>query len=122
MGRVFSLLALMAVAACGTETNRLPYVWPDPGDVVPWNSTAFTVRYSEWWNTEAELQATIAELCGPKFTVARLSSPRRDGSAMHPFSVSVKCGSAPVPKPQFRGQAVDVGRIISLKPGVVPSP
>jgi len=104
------------LAGCSWDPDMSPYLLPQPPDMVPWTAKNFTLRYSEWWNTDEELRAKIAELCGPDIDFARITTSRRDGSALHPHNLSVACGTPSPPKPAFRGQTVDEGTLISLKP------
>lgn len=118
MLRVLAVLAVFGAAGCSyKETSMSPYVWPTPVYGVPWEARAFTLRYSEWWNTEDEIRATIAELCGPGFDTARISPLGRRGSAAHPFNMDVQCGAPPPPTPDFKGQIRPDSHVVSLKPG-----
>ena len=127
MVRVWSLLVAtvmtITVSACGgCDPGRGPYLWPEPGDVVPWTATEFTIRVSDWWNTEDEIRSALARNCGPKFTSARVYETRDVGSAMHPNALRVQCGAPPPPKPTFRGQEVDPGMVIEFTAPTAPCP
>jgi len=98
-----------------------PYLTPQPSDVIPWTAKSFTLRYSEWWNTQDEIREKIAQLCGPDIDTARVTPDRLSGSALHPHNLAVSCGSPPPPKPGFRGQTVEEGYLMSLKPPVAAS-
>ncbi len=107
---------LVGLAACSTDADRAPYVWPTPEYGVPWTAKTFNIRYSEWWNTEEELAEKVAEMCGPEFAQARVHPHRNEGSVMHPNVLLVECGDVPPPKPEFRGQRFDDSYVIALKP------
>jgi hypothetical protein len=117
----FLTLALTALAltGCGCDTTSLPYVWPEPvyGEPSP---GAFFVRYSELYNSEEEVRATIAETCGAHHDAARVFASDYRGSVLHPQQVRVECGPVAEPKPGFRGHDVDRGRLVSLKPAPAP--
>ena len=117
MVRVFALLGLVVLAGCGCETDRQPYVWPTPAYGVSWEATSFTLRYSEWWNTEDEVRKAVAEACGARFDVARVYPVAGEGSAMHPQSLRVFCGPAPAPVSMFRGQTVAESYLMTFKAG-----
>lgn len=119
MTRFPLFLVLLTVAGCGCDTTSLPYVWPDPvyGNPPP---VSFLVRYSELYNSEEEIRATIAETCGPNTDAARIFASDNRGPVLHPQQSLVICGPSPAPQPAFRGQEVDPGRLISLKPAPAP--
>ena len=120
MVRRWAVVAVLALAGCngGIDTDdRGPYLWPVPSYGVPWTARAFTLRYNERSNTLEQIRALIAERCGPEFETARVYPLRWSGTVLHPHSLKVVCGAPPPREPEFRGQAVDAGTLLSLKPG-----
>ena len=119
MTRLPLLLVLLTVAGCGCDTTSLPYIWPQPvyGEAPP---VSFLVRYSEMYNSDEDVRATIAETCGPQTEVARMFASDNRGPLLHPQQSLVICGPAAEPKASFRGQEIDPGRLISLKPAPAP--
>ncbi len=120
MIRVLAVMAALALAGCngGIDTDdRAPYLWPAPDYGVPWTARSFTLRYNESDNTLEQIRALIAERCGPGFRAARIFSQRWTGPVLHPHALKVVCGDPPPPRPEFRGQAVQIGSLISLTPG-----
>ena len=130
MVRVFSVMAAMALAVggCGIDTeinaiNTAPYLWPTPAYGVPFTQTSFVVRYNNWWNNGDEVRAVIAKYCGSGYDVARVSPTSAQGTALHPDTLMVWCGSSPQPVPKFRGHDVGLSYLISLNPTVAnPAP
>ncbi len=122
MVRVFSVLAVVALAVGGCARDSKPYVWPTPVYGVPFTQTSFQVRYSDWRNTPDEIREVIAKYCGPRFDVARVYVNQDVGPLLHPNSLTVQCGSSPDPLPRFRGQDLGLNYMISLDPSSPSSP
>ncbi len=120
MVRFWAVLAVIMLAGCngGIDLDdRGPYLWPAPNYGEPWTKRSFVVRYSESDNTLEQIRALMIERCGPDFKTAWVIPHRWVGTALHPHVLSVACGDHPPPKPEFRGQAVEAGMAVELKPG-----
>ncbi|MEI6559585.1 MAG: hypothetical protein WCO00_14375 [Rhodospirillaceae bacterium] len=120
MIRMWTVVAVLMLAGCngGIDTDdRGPYLWPTPDYGVPWTARQFSLRYNERSNTLEQLRALIAERCGPDFAFARVFPQRWTGPVLHPHTLRVVCGDAPPPRPEFRGQAVEAGSLLSLTRG-----
>ena len=117
MVRRWAVVAALALAGCngGIDTDdRGPYLWPTPDYGVPWTARSFTVRYNERSNSLEQIRALIAERCGPDFTTARVFPQRWTGPVLHPHSLKVVCGDPTPRQPEFRGQTIEAGILLSL--------
>ena len=116
-----AMAAAMAVlAGCNggfDPDDSTPYLWPTPAYGVPWTAREFTVRYNEGSNTLEQVRALIAERCGPTFKAARVWPQRWTSTALHPHSLKVMCGNPTPRRPEFRGQTVEAGTLLSLDRG-----
>lgn len=107
MTRLLAILVVATLAGslqgCGSDEAHLPYAWP----ITPYGEPrrdVFTVRYSEWRNTQDEIRAVIAEECGPVPVVARVTETRFVGTLLHPNQMRVECGVALLPTRLGPGQ------------------
>ena len=115
-----AMAATVMLAGCNggfDPDDRAPYLWPTPDYGVPWTAREFTLRYNERSNTLEQVRALIAERCGPAFKTARVWPQRWTATALHPHSLKVVCGDATPRHPEFRGQTVDNGILLSLVRG-----